>query len=96
MNRNEQQQQKDSKAFFSSFKFIILFVKNVRLKVATTLNAVSVRGAILCPAVCVSDVMNKAGGVCGKSTKYTISQSFSAFHSERVNQHGHASDSDLK
>jgi len=47
MNNNNK---KDSKAFFSLFKFIVLFVKNVHLKVPTTLNAVS--GAILCPAVC--------------------------------------------
>ena len=95
MNRNEQQQ-KDSKAFFSSFKFIILFVKNQHLKVATTLSAVSVSGAILCPAVSVSDVMNKAGGINGKSTNYTTSQSFSVLHWERVNQHGCASNTNLK
>ena len=39
--------------------------------------------AILCPAVCTSDVINKAG-MCGKCIKYVTSQRFSAFY-ERTN-----------
>ena len=35
--------------------------------------------AIFCPAVCVSDVMNKAS-MCVRSIKYVRSQPFSALH----------------
>ena len=35
----------------------------------------TVSAAILCSAVCVSDVVNK-GGTCGKSMKYVTNQSF--------------------
>lgn len=56
-------------------KFLVLFVKNQSLKVMKiTLSAV-----ILCPAMCTSDVMNRAGR-CGKSIQHLVSQPFSALH----------------
>ena len=37
--------------------------------------------AILCPAVCISDVINKADiKFCGKSIEYGTSQEFSVLH----------------
>ena len=54
--------------FFLCEKFMFESCKNM------TTNA-----AVLCPAVLISDVMNKAG-LCGKSIKYIMSQPFSALH----------------
>ena len=42
---------------------------------------------ILCPAVCVCDVMIKAG-TCGSSACDVMSQPFSAFHWKRASQYG--------
>ena len=42
--------------------------------------------AILCPAVCVSNITSSAG-MCGRSLKYVVRHPFSALCRCRVNQH---------
>ena len=55
-----------------SFKFLPCLLKIEHLTVSA---------AILCPVVCISDVMNKAGiSLCVKIIEYATSQPFPALH----------------
>lgn len=62
----------DTQQFFTWF--LVLFVENQHLKVAKT----QLCAAILCPAVGIGDVVNKAGfmEMCGVSIRYIKSQPF--------------------
>ena len=64
----------DTQQFFT--RFLILFVKHRRLKVAKRRRK---GGAMLCLLVSISDVMNKPG-MHGESIKHVTSQTFSALH----------------
>ena len=60
----------------------VLFVNNRRLNIATEWACYH-----LCPAVCTSDVVNKAC-MSGKSMKYVTGRPFFSSSSRRANKHG--------
>ena len=63
----------DSQQFFT--RFLVVFVKHRRLTAAKN---TTVSAAILCPTVCVSNVINKTE-ICGKNgIKHVTSHPFSA------------------